>query len=223
MLPQIPQFQLGTHPFKFNDSYDLTQGNEANTYLNVYAESTFLFGSDVVFLPRTPDNPEPIFGEYLASKLEAGYPMRLFVEDVTNWNGNGDVYSKFGLQVNDTTTFHCPKKMFEIFNNGVAIYPKQGDLIYYVKGKKLFEIQHIEDETQPGFYVFGNRQSYVIKCKAYTYDHMQIAIDESIPPAVSSLASLATQDQQQYNDVVQDVVAQQSILDNTEVDPITGR
>ena len=223
MLPEIPQFQVGTHPFKFNDNYDLGAAGEANTYNQIYAEGCYLFGSDVVFMPRTTNNPEPIFGEYLASSIDKGFPMRLFVEDVTNWNGGGDLYSKFGLQVTDETTFHCPKISFEQLQALNPIYPKQGDLVYYVKGKKLFEILHIEDETQPGFYVFGNRNSYVLKCKAYSYDHMEISTDVSIPAEVSSLNSLATQDQNHNNDIIISTIVAETILDRSEVDPITGR
>jgi hypothetical protein len=228
MNPQTPQFSSGTHPFKFNDSYDLGAAGEANTYNQIYAETCFLYGSDVVFLPRTVNNPEPVFGEYLASTIESGFPMRLLVEDVTNWQGGGDIYSKFGLQVTDETTFNCPKIVFENYQPdplvpAIQMYPKQGDLIYYVKGKKLFEILHVEDETQPGFYVFGNRNSYQIKCKAYTFDHMEIAVDDSIPTEISSLGGLADQDDTHFNEEIINTIVAESILDSSEVDPITGR
>lgn len=237
----IPQFDRNVAQFKFNDNYDLNGANEANTYLQIWSESCHLFGSDIVFVPRTPNNPEPIFGEFLSSTLEAGYPMRMFVEDVAGWNGQGDLYSKFGLQINDSTTFHCPKILFNqivgenVVNKFVvgeftvsetrSLYPRPGDLIYYVKGKKLFEIQHIEDETQPGFYVFGNRQSYVIKCKAYSFDHMEISSSSntSILSELSMLNNLASQDEEHYNTELLNTILTQSILDNSEVDPITGR
>jgi hypothetical protein len=223
MNPQTPQFQISTHPFKMNDNYDINAAGEAFTYNQIYGEITYLYGSDVVFMPRTTNDSEPIFGEYLASKIETGYPMRLLPEDVTSWNGGEDLYSKFGLQTQDTVTFNCPKLTFEQVYNITQLYPKAGDLIYYIKGKKLFEIQHVEDEIQPGFYVFGNRNSYQIKCKVYSYDHMEVATNSTIPAEVSLLNNLVLQDETNYNDEIIAAVVSQSILDNSEVDPITGR
>jgi hypothetical protein len=248
MEPQIPQYMtnlsLNRAPFRFNENYDTNQAGEANTYNNIFAEATYLYGVDVVYIERTIHSPEQIFGEYLAAELTSGTPMRLYNEELTGgqWGGGGDLSAKFGLQVTDEATFYGPKLIFaqaklnpDPLTNAtqqfMPFYPKQNDLIYFVSGKKLFEIQHIENEAAPGMYIFGNRNSYVFKCKLYTYDHAAVsATNMSIPPEIQALDNVTTigtrlfdlkaTEKAEYNDQVVAEVNRNTIIDNSELDPL---
>lgn len=192
--PQINQFNPytvnGAPPFKFNNTYDINASNEANTYNNIYSEFAYLYGSDIIFLPREVNKEETTFGEFLAATIERGYQMRLFIEESEAWSGNGDLYSKFGLQITDECTLFCNKLTFNQATEG--IYPKQGDLIYIVKSQKLFQISHIEDEISPTFYLLGNRAGYKIQCKLFSYHHESINQDpdSGIPQAIQALDNL---------------------------------
>jgi hypothetical protein len=237
-VPQIPQYNPALAPFRFNGYYDISQANEANTFDNIMCEANNLYGHDVVYIEREVGTAEPIFGEYLASKLTTGTPLRMYLEENQGWGGNAtDMYSKFGLQVTDEATFHCPITTFSKakddyyinstipstgYNLG-SFAPKMGDLIYFVKGNKLFEIQHIENEATPGFYAYGNRNAYVFKCKTYTYDSMEVMQDETIPTEVQGLNGLAAQDQTHFNDVIETTIVNSGVLSHREVDPITGQ
>ena len=239
MNPQIPQYNSygpsGQGPFLFNATYDINQANEANTYDNVAREFQHLHGSDIVFMPRELGKTENIFGEYLASKISKGIPMRVFIEENEAWSGGGDMYSRFGLQVTDECTIHTNKTSWLQATtppSGEPIYPKQNDLIFINKTQKLFEIQHIEDEISPGFYLFGNRTSYKIQCKMYSYSHEQIsqAAGTNIPEAVKALDNLLGQQDfpeevklpqkeiNNHNIPIQNNAF--SIIDNTEDDPL---
>jgi hypothetical protein len=236
--PQIPQYMAGKSPFKFNRNFDLNSAGEANTYNNIFAEATYQFGSDVVFIERTVNTPEFIFGEYLGSVLAAGTPMRLFQEELTAWGGGGDMYKKFGLTVTDEVTFYCPTLTFmtakpDPDNEGqfLPFFPKQSDLILHVNSKKLFEIQHIETEAAPGFFVFGNKNSYVMKCKMYTYDHSGIdASADSLPPEIKALDNVTTvgnktfdllsNEENNFNKPIATEITKNKILDNSETDPL---
>lgn len=221
--PQIPQYNPTLAPFKFNAYYDITQANEANTFDNIMVESVHLFGHDTVYIECTPDTVEPIFGEFLSRKLSEGIPIRMFLEETQNWNGNGDMYSKFGLQMTQESTFHCPVTTFtKAKGAGIDFYPKVGDLIYFVKGNKLFEIMHVENNATPGFYAFGNLNAYVFNCKMYTYDSMEVAEDDSIPTEIQSLNSLSDLEETTFNDVVDNTIAVSNVLSHSEVDPVTG-
>ena len=221
--PQIPQYNPALAPFKFNAYYDITQANEANTFDNIMVESVHLFGHDTIYIECTPDTVEPIFGEFLSKKLSEGIPIRMFLEETQNWNGNGDMYSKFGLQMTQESTFHCPVTTFTKAKGvNIEFYPKVGDLIYFVKGNKLFEIMHIENNTSPGFYAFGNLNAYVFNCKMYTYDAMEVSDDDSIPSEIQSLNSLADLEETTFNDAVGNTITVSNVLSHTEVDPVTG-
>mgnify|MGYP003592757544 CR=1 FL=1 len=198
--PQIKQFDAyasgGAPPFKFNNTYDITASNEANTYNNIYSEFAYLYGSDIIFLPREVNKEETTFGEYLAATIERGFQMRLFIEETQAWSGNGDMYSKFGLQITDECTLYSNKLTFSQATSSdiipTGLYPKQGDLIYIVKSQKLFQISHIEDEISPTFYLLGNRAGYKIQCRLFTYQHEAISQDpeSGIPEAIQALDNL---------------------------------
>lgn len=200
MIPQIKQYNAyasgGAPPYKFNQTYDLNESNEANLFNGIYSEFTFLYGTDIIFLPREVNKEETTFGEYLSATIEKGFPIRLFLEEVEAWSGNGDMYSKFGLQVTDECTLYCNKLTFnQATSNPEAtggVFPKQGDLIYINKSQKLFQISHIEDEVKPAFYLLGNRAGYKIQCKLFSYTHEEISQDVSagIPEAVMALDNL---------------------------------
>lgn len=241
MNPEIPQYNAyvsgGAPPFLFNAVYDINQSNEANTYNQIASEFQYLHGTDVVFMPREVGPEESIFGEYLASKIEKGIPLRVFIEEMEAWSGGGDMYTKFGLQVTDECTIHTNKTSWlqaTNFSLSADVYPKQGDLFWIAKAQKLFQISHIEDETTPGFYLFGNRTGYKIQCKMFSYNHEEIsqAPDSNIPAAVAALDDLLSQQDlpeqvplvtKEINNLVVPLEqAATQTVDNTERDPLLG-
>ncbi|NCP97689.1 hypothetical protein GW796_05540 [archaeon] len=219
----------GAPPYLFAKTMD-TEVAEAYLYDNILSEFIYLYGSDVVWLHNEVNKAEPIFGEYLAAEIDRGYPMRMFIEETEAWGGSGDMFSKFGLQVTDECTLHINKASF--LNASASAYPKQGDLVYINKTQKLFEVTHIENETSPGFYLFGNRTVYRISCKLYSYDHKKInqSVSAGIPEAIQALDALI--EDTKTNDLVtletkevnntNAVINQESsfLLDNTENDPL---
>lgn len=248
MLPQIPTYisnlSLNNAPFRFNENFDITQSGAAHLYNSIFAEATHLHGCDVVYIERTLSNPEPIFGEYLSATLETGTPMRLRLEELTAWGGSGDMYTKFGLTMDDTATFYCPTLTFHqakinpdydstdpTSEQFLKFNPKENDLIYYVNGKKLFEIQTIENEAAPGFYVFGNRNTYQMKCKIYSYQHENInMLDLGISDGIKALDGIETINNNIYDIIGNEetnfntpvTTANSILIDTTEVDPLRG-
>lgn len=180
----------GTPRWYSNQTHTLGGQNEATLFDSLTSEYYCLYGSDVTWLPREVGKEESVFGEYLAAVFDRGFPLRMFIEETEAWGGSGDIYSKFGLQVTDECTLYINKTSF--FNASASGYPKQGDLAYIPKSQKLFEVSHIEDETAPGFYLFGNRTGYKITCKLFSYNHQEInqAPDVGIPAAIQALDAL---------------------------------
>lgn len=223
----------GLPPFKMNAVYDIGGSNEASLYNSVYTEFAWLYGTDIVFIERETYDAEPVFGEFMGKAFTRGTPMRLFVEETDGWGGGGgDQYTKFGIEVTDECTIFCPKITFEQARPG--LYPKYHDLIYVPKAKKLFEIKHIEDELPPAFYLLGNRSGYVFTCKTFVYDHSEIIAGDGIPEEIVALDKLILDvnnapvyeeinktETEKTNDPIQ-TIAHSGLLDNSEVDPLTG-
>ncbi len=196
----IPQFNLfnaytsgGTPPFQFNATFDINQSNEASLYNSISSEFCYLYGNDIVFIPKDVGFTEEVFGEFLAGQFNRGYNLRAFIEEMEAWGGQGDIYSKFGLQVTDECTIFINKTSFS--QSVSAEFPKPSDLVYVTKSQKLFEISHIEDEVAPGFYHFGNKTWYKISCKLFTYNYEIInqSVSAGIPSAIQALDNLIEQ------------------------------
>lgn len=221
----IPKFNQQASVFKFNETYSLSQDNEAFLYHEILCEAIWKYGTDVIFVPRELSGVEEIFGEYLAYTLRQGYPYRMFVEEVEQWGGMGDAYAKFGLRVTDQMTCFMPKDSMRVVNPdnslGDLVYPKHNDLIYHVPSKKLFEITHIEPEATPSFYLFGNMVCWKFSCNLYTYDHSEVIDDASLPPGLLDLSmDTESTDYDRNNAKIKQNVIDEAVIDGTEVDPL---
>ena len=80
--------------------------------------------------------------------------------------------SKFGLDIQDDATFIVARRRWEQFvsiDNNVIVSsrPNEGDLVYFPKGNKLFEITFV-DHDDP-FYQVQNLRTYKLKCKTFEY------------------------------------------------------
>ena len=80
--------------------------------------------------------------------------------------------SKFGLDIQNDATFVVSRRRWEQFisidsNLIVSSRPNEGDLIYFPKGSKLFEITFV-DHDDP-FYQVQNLPTYKLKCKTFEY------------------------------------------------------
>ena len=221
----ITAFDPTKSAFKFNETYDPDGQNEANTYREIYLEGTWKHGSDVIFIERGSLTPEPVFVESLGETLTRGTPLRMFVEEVEGWGGMGDTFSKFGIRVGDEMTAYCPKELFvRTRPDDPNFFPHAGDLVYYVPGKKLFEITSVEDEATPSFYLFGNHLSYKIICRLYNYEHSEVEQDPTngIPDFIKALdlpaenAVEIARNEQPWVDYVQT----SGVIDETEKDAL---
>lgn len=219
------------HPYKLNETYPASGMNDFMTTDGLATEFYLLYGSDTTFLPRELYKEDTVFGEYLSPVFERGFPLRMFIEEVEAWSGNGDMYSKFGLQVTDEATIYINKSSFlaQTENN----YPKQHDLIYIHKSQKLFQIKHIEDEIQPAFYLLGQRAGFKFTCVLFSYNHEVISqsVSAGIPVAIQALDSLLNDlngnsvklPEKEYNQNNVPIITNATpVIDNTEVDPLQG-
>ena len=72
---------------------------EQNLYEDLIVESLKIYGQDVYYIPRTLVNRDTILNEDPASKFDDAYLMEAYIENVDGFEGSGDLYSKFGLEI----------------------------------------------------------------------------------------------------------------------------
>ena len=129
-----------------------------------------IHGMDVFYIPRTVVKEDLIMGEDVLSKFTTAYEIEMYLKGTEGFGGEGDLVSKFGLDVRDEVIFTVHKDRFEIATNMAK--PREGDLVFLPINKGLFEIKFVEHE-QP-FYQAGKNYSFDITCELFQYSEEQL-------------------------------------------------
>ena len=146
--------------------------SEQNLYEDIVIESLKIYGQDVYYLPRTIVNENTILGEDVASSFSSSYKIEMYLENQDGFDGEGDLFTKFGVEIRDEATFVVARKSWarsvsSANNNITVLRPKEGDLVYLELSNKIFEIMHVEHE-QP-FYQLSNLPTYKLRCQLFEY------------------------------------------------------
>jgi len=147
---------------------------EQNIVEDLTIEVIKSMGKDMVYIPRTLVNEDDLFGEDVISKFDDGYQLEMYIQSVDGFEGEGDILSKFGLEIRDRVELVVSRKRFD---EAVGSYesttrPKEGDLIFFPLSKTLFEINFVEHENP--FYSLGRLYSYKLSCEVFTYSQEEI-------------------------------------------------
>ena len=163
-MPTNVYFDTGTKP-------------EQHLYEDLIIEQLRIYGQDVYYIPRKMAGTDNIFGEDNSSSFEDSYLIEMYMETIDGYEGEKDLMSKFGLDIQDDATFVVARRRWEQFvsvdnNIIVSSRPNEGDLIYFPKASKLFEITFV-DHDDP-FYQVHNLPTYKLKCKTFEYGSEEI-------------------------------------------------
>ena len=151
---------------------------EQNLVQQLINEQLKIYGVEVSYLPQKFIRKETIIREVTASKFDDNFSIEAYVSNYDGYTGTGDILSKFGMNLKDELTLIISKERFEDFISPflvdmdpeeitVSTRPREGDLIYFPLGKRLFEIKFVEHE-QP-FYQLGKTYVYELKCELFEY------------------------------------------------------
>ena len=129
-----------------------------------------IHGMDVIYIPRTLVKEDVLLGEDVLAKFSTAYEIEMYLKTTEGFGGEGDLVSKFGLDVRDEVIFTVHKDRFELATD--MSKPLEGDLVFLPISKGLFEIKFVEHE-QP-FYQAGKNYSFDITCELYQYSEEQL-------------------------------------------------
>lgn len=139
-------------------------------------ESIQIHGVDVYYLPRQYITKQTIIREVIESKFSNAYPIEAYIDTYEGYEGAGVLLSKFGIQPNTDITLIISKERYESYispliknipNIELSTRPKEGDLIWFPLGDRLFEIKFVEHETP--FYQLQKTYVYNLKCELFRY------------------------------------------------------
>ena len=151
--------------------------NDQELLHSIVSESIQVTGYDVNYIPRTLVNEDTILGEDSISEYKDAYSVEMYIKSVDGFEGEGDLVSKFGLEVRDQIIFSMSRRAWEGLDIGTR--PKEGDLIYFGLTSKLFQIMFVEHETP--FYQNGALPTFDLTCELFTYS------DETLDTGIDTI------------------------------------
>ena len=140
-------------------------------------EQLRMYGVEVHYLPRKYITEKTVMREVIESSFDRSYPIEAYVENFDGYGDNTTILSKFGIQALNELTIVISRERFEEYitplikdqaNIKLSTRPKEGDLIYFPLGDRLFEIKFVEHE-QP-FYQLQTNYVYTLKCELFRYE-----------------------------------------------------
>lgn len=149
--------------------------SEQNLYEDIIVESLKFFGQDIYYLPREVVHKDMIFNDQILSSFEHAYKIEVYVDNVEGFDGEGDLFQKFGVEIRDAVTLSMARRRW---NNEIRKYvreekegsyyrPREGDLIHIPMSQQTFEIQKVSDEDP--FYQLGKLPLFKLRCELFEF------------------------------------------------------
>lgn len=168
------------------------QGSTAEQFLiqDLINEQLRIYGIEVYYLPRKIFKTDNIIKEIQSSKFDDSFLIEAYLNNYEGYAPGVDIMSKFGLRLKNEISLTISRERFEEFitpflegissgirDGSITDYtfadviqrPKEGDLIYFPLGERLFEIKHVEFEKP--FYQLGRNYIYELNCELYEYEN----------------------------------------------------
>lgn len=177
------------------------QGSASEQFLiqDLINEQLRMYGIEVYYLPRKILKSDDIIREVQSSKFDDNFIIEAYLNNYDGYAPGSDVMSKFGLTLKNEISLIISRERFEEFissfleainskikQGSITEYdlknlverPKEGDLIYFPLGERLFEIKRVESEKP--FYQLGKNYVYELNCELYEYENELIdtSVDE---------------------------------------------
>ena len=140
-------------------------------------EQLRMYGIDVYYLPRKYITQNTVIKEVIESEFDVAYAIEAYLENYEGYSENSTILSKFGIQALNEITISISRERFKNYisplikkqsNVKLSSRPKEGDLIYFPLGKRLFEIKYVEHEKP--FYQLQSLYTYQLKCEIFRYE-----------------------------------------------------
>ena len=136
-----------------------------------------MYGVDVHYMPRKYLTEKSILKEVVQSKFDDAYPIEAYIDNFDGYDDMPSTLSKFGIQATNEVTLIISRERFETYisplmknesNVKLSTRPKEGDLIYFPLGDRLFEIKYVEHEKP--FYQLRENYVYKLTCELFRYE-----------------------------------------------------
>ena len=162
--------------------------SEQNLVQDLINEQLRMYGVEIHYLPRKYMNEKTIIREVVQSIFNDSYPLEAYVDNFEGYAENPTLLTKFGIEQTNEVNLVISRERWETYiqpllknesNVKLTTRPKEGDLIYFPLGDRLFEIKYVEHEKP--FYQLRKNYVYTLKCELFRYE------DEVIDTGVAEI------------------------------------
>lgn len=140
-------------------------------------EQLRMYGIEVYYLPRKYITEKKVIREVIESEFSNAYPIEAYLDNFEGYGDNTTILSKFGIQALNEINLIISRERFKTYisplienipNIKLSTRPKEGDLIYFPLGDRIFEIKYVEHEKP--FYQLQGLYTYQLKCELFRYE-----------------------------------------------------
>jgi len=161
--------------------------SEQNLYEDLVTEALKIYGFEMYYIPRSMVSRDMILNEDIESKFTEAYIIEMYLENVDGFDGDGTLFTKFGLEIRDQATFVVSKRQWEklvgLYNNEIVSgRPNEGDLIFFPLTRSFFVIKFVEHKSP--FYQLSKVPVYKLQCEMFEYS------DEDFSTGIQEIDSI---------------------------------
>ena len=140
-------------------------------------EQLRMYGIEVYYIPRKYITTNTIIKEVIESEFDNAYPIEAYLNNYEGYSDNTQLLSKFGIQSTNEISLIISQERFKEYitpliknlgNIKLSTRPKEGDLVYFPLGDRLFEIKFVEHEKP--FYQLQKNYVYELQCELFRYE-----------------------------------------------------
>jgi len=164
---------MATSPYfnNYNAKYD-----EQRLVEDLITESIQIMGFNAYYLPNDNDAARDlIYGEDPVKKFKAAFPLEMYLSSSSDYMGEKEMFTKFGLEIRNQVTVILSKRAFtQRVPQNTYTRPREGDLIYipFLNGTgELYEIKFTNQNKD--FFMLGRKVPYYYELELEKFKYSQ--------------------------------------------------
>lgn len=156
---------------------------EQNLIEDILVEAIQFYGTDAFYISRNDQQEDLIYGEDPLKSFTKAYPIEVYNSNTTDYEGQKEIFSKFGIEIKNDYTILLARKTFRqrIAQETQYNRPKEGDLIFIPHvslGGTLFEITWVEPDKD--FFLMGRKPTFFYEMRLEPFKYSEEILNTGI-------------------------------------------
>lgn len=157
-------------------------------------EQLKIYGIDVYYMPRKILGREKFSNEVIMSKFDDNFIIEAYLNNFEGYGDSTNIMTKFGIELKDEISLTISRERWDTFiepfledlqandpdETILTSRPREGDVIYFPLGQRMFEIKYVEQEKP--YFQLGRNYVYELKCEL-----LQLSDSEIIESSVEEI------------------------------------